>query len=550
MFLGTVDQHYNRFYDAKYFRNRVLRVQKLCSELHYDACLLVVGIDTYHDKEMKKFQNWLLYGFSGFDVENSPLNDAFNDSFLVISKDSLQAYTTPKGYPELSRLSALVPNRNIFCLTPAEEAEQDLNEVKKMAKFFEFVNDKRTIGLPARALKIDDNFANELVMIEKWPICQSYGLDIIGGGFFTMKHNVKNIREALNLIYKEYDSFAMHTVIYDEIPKNGHHFYDNFYSLLNDPPQRRCERAEKDLIEAFTFRYEFGLIGILEEHKRNDQLPIPRVLFGQNTNKEYNELSSDEKLWKINHDNTQRIPVHMTLEYVERRSSLRFGRTYMLSNCAMDYMKNFQLNDNTVESNDDTQFNEQAAHFISHAYLSMIKAFNHVKEMYFQGKISKAESHKIAYVCFLKVCQTELSLDIDQLKAIFSPKDFSIDIIKYDARGEEIDTTDPQYLTLHMIRMQQKNIKVNDSADNLGSILYSDSFYSIAGQSLNITKNIPNLMSFYTTPKHYKFVDSYWWTDKGVKCAAMGERVSSIINSEGIYPVKSQYSDVISNITL
>lgn len=79
------------------------------------------------------------------------------------------------------------------------------------------VSDKPTIGLPAKELTEMDTFKNELVMIEKWPICQSYGLDIVGEGFFTMKHSVKNVREALNLIYQEYDSFAIHAVIYDEV---------------------------------------------------------------------------------------------------------------------------------------------------------------------------------------------------------------------------------------------------------------------------------------------------------------------------------------------
>ena len=79
------------------------------------------------------------------------------------------------------------------------------------------VSDKPTIGLPAKELTELDTFKNELVMIEKWPICQSYGLDIVGEGFFTMKHSVKNVREALNMIYQEYDSFAIHAVIYDEV---------------------------------------------------------------------------------------------------------------------------------------------------------------------------------------------------------------------------------------------------------------------------------------------------------------------------------------------
>jgi len=37
---------------------------------------------------MKKLQNWLLYGLSASDINGSPLNDAFNDSFVVVSRDS------------------------------------------------------------------------------------------------------------------------------------------------------------------------------------------------------------------------------------------------------------------------------------------------------------------------------------------------------------------------------------------------------------------------------------------------------------------------------
>lgn len=88
---------------------------------------------------MKKLQNWLLYGLSGIDVDYSPLDYHFNDTFCVVSKDSFQAYTTFDGFKELSRLSSLVANRNIYCLSKAEEAEQELNEVKKISKFYEMV---------------------------------------------------------------------------------------------------------------------------------------------------------------------------------------------------------------------------------------------------------------------------------------------------------------------------------------------------------------------------------------------------------------------------
>lgn len=143
-----------------------------------------------------------------------------------------------------------------------------------------------------------------------------------------------------------------------------------------------------------------------------------------------------------------------------------------------------------------------------------------------------------------------MNLDINELKNIFSPTDFSIEIIQYNAMGEVFKVKDPSYLTLHMIRMQHKNITVNGTSDNLGSIIYADSFYQVSGHSLNTTKNIPALLSFYTTPKHYAHLPDNWFLDKGVKCERLGDRVFAVTNTEGVYPVKSQYKEILPNLAL
>jgi hypothetical protein len=77
--------------------------------------------------------------------------------------------------------------------------------------------------------------------------------------------------------------------------------------------------------------------------------------------------------------------------------------------------------------------------------------------------------------------------------------------------GEEVQTHDPNYMTLHLIRMQQKHITVNNGSDDLGSIVYADSFYQNSGESLNITRNFPNLLSFYVTSKHYAHCSQNWF---------------------------------------
>ena len=52
---------------------------------------------------------------------------------------------------------------------------------------------------------------------------------VVGGGFFTMKHQFANVRDELDIMYKEYDSFAVYRLVYDEIDRLNQHFYDNFF---------------------------------------------------------------------------------------------------------------------------------------------------------------------------------------------------------------------------------------------------------------------------------------------------------------------------------
>lgn len=306
MFQGTTQQtHYTRLYSCKHFRNRVIRLQTLCHKLNLDAILLVMGIDTCHDQEMKKLANWLLYGLSASDINGSPMDDAFSDSFFVVSKDGFQAYTNSSGFKQhLANLTTLITNSNTYVITRADENDSERQEVVKVARFYEMVHDKKVIGMPVRKLTLQDYVQSEAQMIEKWPIIQAYGLDMVGGGFFTMKHQFVNVREELDLMYQEYDSFAVYRLVYDEIDRLNQHYYDNFFNFNRDTPLKRLEcRTEYDLIESFWLRYEFSLLTKKAGHTdaAEDGLPLPRALFGANTNKAFLELSSrEDRLYKLN----------------------------------------------------------------------------------------------------------------------------------------------------------------------------------------------------------------------------------------------------------
>jgi hypothetical protein len=110
---------------------------------------------------MKKLQNWLLYGLSASDINGSALSDAFNDSFVVISKDSFQAYTNSSGYKELANLTTLLTNCNMYTITRSDENDSERQEVIKVAKFYEMVHDKKAIGMPVRRLTNSDYIHDE-----------------------------------------------------------------------------------------------------------------------------------------------------------------------------------------------------------------------------------------------------------------------------------------------------------------------------------------------------------------------------------------------------
>ena len=115
------------------------------------------------------------------------------------------------------------------------------------------VHDKKVVGLPTRKLRnIQDwQIPNEKQLVERWPLIQAYGLDIVGQGFFTMKHNFKNLRDDLNEIYLEYDAFSKYRLVNEEIERLNAHYFDNWYVFNKDTLQKRMQRTEHDLIDAF-----------------------------------------------------------------------------------------------------------------------------------------------------------------------------------------------------------------------------------------------------------------------------------------------------------
>jgi hypothetical protein len=106
-----------------------------------------------------------------------------------------------------------------------------------------------------------------------------------------MKHNFKNLRDELDQVYLEYDAFSKYRIVNEEIERLNAHYFDNWFVFNKDTIQKRMQRTEHDLIEAFWLRQEFSFLqkkrADFKAEELDDGLPLSRVLIGRNTIKDY-----------------------------------------------------------------------------------------------------------------------------------------------------------------------------------------------------------------------------------------------------------------------
>lgn len=87
--------------------------------------------------------------------------------------------------------------------------------------------------------------------------------------------------------------------------------------------------------------------------------------------------------------------------------------------------------------------------------------------------------------------------------------DFNLTIKTFNTFGEEIPFASLDK-KLIVIRLQASNITSPHDQSNLGSVLFSETFFSIDKDTfINISRNVPNLECWYTTNKHYEHLPQH-----------------------------------------
>lgn len=123
-------------------------------------------------------------------MEEKSLPFNFNETFIVISKDSIFIYSNRETKSFFRSLFSKINDIkiNFFFPTKQEQENTEILQILKISKFYESIKNYKNVGIP---LKPKEKI--NLVELEKWPLINAYGLDLIGEGFFTMKHQIIDI---------------------------------------------------------------------------------------------------------------------------------------------------------------------------------------------------------------------------------------------------------------------------------------------------------------------------------------------------------------------
>lgn len=91
--------------------------------------------------------------------------------------------------------------------------------------------------------------------------------------------------------------------------------------------------------------------------------------------------------------------MHLTMEFVEKNTSLRFARTYFLHNLSQNYMKNCYFSQDEEEwvTSPQGKVNELNARTLLFAYRALIMAYNECSDLYLKGGATLTELKTLAF---------------------------------------------------------------------------------------------------------------------------------------------------------
>ncbi|KAL0490578.1 hypothetical protein AKO1_009562 [Acrasis kona] len=350
--LGDQAHH---LYTSTDCRNRLRKVQNLCTSLEIGGMLFVAGLDGEDHLGSTKAINFLFSGISGVHVQAPILyQECFDDLVVLITDHSIKVLCNPTNIKLISNLTSTCENIELYSMDQVEyDTDKDAAEDFKIINFINMVQSLsvKHIGIPVTPTTKDPHGSR--FEIEKWPLIQSYGLENYRTGqFFSMAYKVEKIYTHLEALYKVVDSQALKmtcsgnlslfTKHWNDVLSNVDSYIDPLDKDANDSKNdliRFGNQTEEVLLEPMTTYYEYALmqnsflqdvITIDKCYRMSPSQVVdysPRLLFGSHTTPTHESKSNIENT--INKSNRP-CPLFI-MRAMDPMSPISCSRSYFLS---------------------------------------------------------------------------------------------------------------------------------------------------------------------------------------------------------------------------
>ena len=486
-----------------FFRNRLSEVFNIMDIHKIDGILLIAAYDCSYSKPMHQFIKWLLFGCSSTTIiDEFSIPPEFSETFLIITKSSIFIFSQSSTRDFFYELTSKISNVELFITSKKEEEISETLEVQKISKFIQHTQKLKRIGVP-----LDHDQRQNIVLLDKWPLLTATALDCLGLGFFTMNHEIIDISKDLELYYHRIDIGSILSLINVKTEFLENTYTDFINYLQKEPINKRLNTTEDnlnlnqnlELIRINYFKQKTGLYSFLND------LPDPRILYGINTNKEKNETSSTEPLFKITYD--FKFPsFHMTYENMDPTTGIRICRTIFLYNMQKKYL---DMHEDTFKYDFiETKAYKEIFYFFNLYYL-LVSFFRKVQDdiILLKTNVPKVKEDlkdliNNFIIKYIKDNNLEIKNNEDYL---IKKENILIEQKKYvllDKVEENNSYKDENKITV--LRFEVKNIISIYTHRPIGSLLFGDSYLTCYDELYNITSDILPFKFIQTSTQHYK----------------------------------------------
>jgi hypothetical protein len=334
----------------------------------------------------------------------------------------------------------------------------------------------------------------------------------------------------------------MAEILSTKLMNNGRAAIDRISHTMHK--NKSVDITETMLSEVMYETFDFNTIN--RHEPINTKLPLPRILFGHNTNKTALEgptaTNMSNAYWKPN-----QTALHFTLENVEAMSMIRVARTYFLTSNAprmykIDPLFNVEGYENSYDllKMKDPEFTDEFK--LTNIYCKILQTYLKFTSS-LATNITSGQKEKLKIVIEKKVLETNNKLmkcELDVMK-----ETVEVDIKFYTTLGQEFDISELDFTSskenllkakidnyIVVVRVAVKNIHSVYTDNNLGAIILADSFIFDRKVHYNLTKSFP-YFDFYDVRLEYS--ESIKKMKELFSQKILGERLQRLTDQVDVY---------------